>query len=68
VRLRHLRNTRPLRYQQVWAVNEYQKTADMVFKIIAVAWGTLLFFDIMKLLPNFISDRIMNMILGKIGL
>jgi hypothetical protein len=52
----------------VWTVNEYQKTADMVFKIIAVAWGTMLFFDIMKLLPNFISDRIMNMILGKIGL
>jgi len=49
-------------------VNEYQKTADMVFKIIAVAWGTMLFFDIMKLLPNFISDRIVNALLGRMGL
>jgi hypothetical protein len=49
-------------------MNEYQKTADMFFKILGGGWAAILFFDIMKLLPNFISDRIMNMILGKIGL
>jgi hypothetical protein len=52
----------------VWAVNEYQKTADMVFKIIGGGWAALLFFDILKVLPSFISDKIVNMILGKIGL
>jgi hypothetical protein len=47
-------------------VNEYQKTADMVFKIIGGAWAALLFFDIMKILPNFLSDRIMNYLLSKL--
>ena len=49
-------------------MNEYQKTADMAFKIVGYAWGTILFFDIMKVLPNFISDKIVNTLLSKIGL
>jgi hypothetical protein len=64
----HLGNLRPLRYQQVWSVNEYQKTADMFFKILGGGWAALLFFDILKVLPNFISDRIVNMLLERIGL
>ena len=47
-------------------MNEYQKTADMAFKIVGYAWGTILFFDIMKVLPNFLSDRIMNAILERL--
>lgn len=47
-------------------MNEYQKTADMAFKIVGYTWGTMLFFDIMKVLPNFLSDRIMNAIIAKL--
>ena len=47
-------------------MNFYQKQADMAFKIVAYAWGTILFFDIMKLLPNFLSDRIMNALIAKL--
>ena len=49
-------------------MNEYQKQADMAFKIVGAWWGANLFLDVITVLPNFISDRIMNMILGKIGL
>lgn len=49
-------------------MNEYQKTADMTFKLIAAWWGANIFLDVIKILPNFISDKIVNMLLGKIGL
>jgi len=49
-------------------VNEYQKTADIAFKIVGAWWGANLFIDIIKVLPNFISDKIVNMLLEKIGL
>ena len=49
-------------------MNEYQKQADMAFKIVGAWWAANLFLDVITVLPNFISDRIMNMILGKIGL
>jgi hypothetical protein len=49
-------------------VNEYQKAADMSFKIIGAWWGANLFLDFIKILPNFISDKIVNMLLEKIGL
>jgi hypothetical protein len=49
-------------------VNEYQKAADMTFKIVGVWWGANLFLDFIKILPNFISDKIVNMLLEKIGL
>jgi hypothetical protein len=53
---------------KVWSVNEYQKQADMVFKIIGACWAAHLFLDVIKILPNFISDKIVNMLLEKIGL
>ena len=49
-------------------MNEYQKQADMAFKIVGAWWGANLFIDIIKVLPNFISDKIVNMLLGKVGL
>jgi hypothetical protein len=49
-------------------VNEYQKQAEMVFKIIGAWWAANLFIDVIRVLPNFISDKIVNMLLGKIGL
>jgi hypothetical protein len=47
-------------------MNFYQKQADMTFKIVGYSWGTILFFDIMKVLPNFLSDRIMNAIIDRL--
>jgi len=47
-------------------VNEYQKQADMFFKILGGGWAALLFFDILKVLPNFLSNRIMDYLLSKL--
>jgi hypothetical protein len=47
-------------------MNEYQKNADMFFKILGGGWAALLFFDIMKVLPNFLSNRIMDYLLSKL--
>jgi hypothetical protein len=47
-------------------VNEYQKTADMAFKIVGAWWATNLFIDVIKVLPNFLSDRIVNAILERL--
>ena len=47
-------------------MNFYQKQADMAFKIVCAYWAFNLFFDVMKVLPNFLSDRIMNAILAKL--
>lgn len=49
-------------------MNEYQKQADMVFKIVGAWWAANLFLDLIMVLPNFISDRIVNAILGRMGL
>jgi hypothetical protein len=49
-------------------VNEYQKQADMAFKIVGAWWAANLFLDLITVLPNFISDRIVNAILGRMGL
>ena len=49
-------------------MNEYQKTADMTFKIVGAWWATNLFLDVITVLPNFISDRIVNMLLERVGL
>jgi hypothetical protein len=49
-------------------MNEYQKTADMAFKIVGAWWAANLFLDVITVLPNFISDRIVNAILGRMGL
>ena len=47
-------------------MNEYQKTADMAFKIVGAWWATNLFLDVIKVLPNFLSDRIVNAILERL--
>ena len=47
-------------------MNEYQKTADMAFKIVGAWWATNLFLDVLKVLPDFLSDRIVNAILERL--
>ncbi len=49
-------------------MNEYQKAAYMTFKIVGACWGANLFLDLIKILPNFISVKIVNKVLGMVGL
>ena len=49
-------------------MNEYQKQADMAFKIVGAWWAANLFLDVITVLPNFISDRSVNALLGRMGL
>ena len=49
-------------------MNEYQKQADMAFKIVGAWWAANLFLDFLKILPSFLSDRIVNALLGRMGL
>jgi hypothetical protein len=49
-------------------MNEYQKQADMAFKIVGAWWAANLFLDVITVLPNFISDKIVNMLLERVGL
>jgi len=49
-------------------MNEYQKQFDLFLKIIIyflVAWW---FLGFLQFLPNDLSDRIVNLLLGKVGL
>jgi len=45
-------------------MNEYQKHADTAFKIIGAWWAATLFIDLIVVLPNFLSDRIVNYLLS----
>jgi len=47
-------------------MNEYQKAADLSFKIFGAWWAANLFLDLLKILPNFLSDRIVNALLSKL--
>jgi len=49
-------------------MNEYQKTADLCFKIFAYGCVAMWFLGFLKFLPNDLSDKIVNLLLGKIGL
>ena len=53
---------------KVWSVNEYQKQFDLWLKIfvrMCIAWYALGF---LRFLPNDLSDKIVALLLGKIGL
>ena len=57
-----------MRYQQVWAVNEYQKQFDLFLKVfvrMCIAWYVVGF---LKFLPDDLSDKVVNKLLGMIGL
>jgi len=49
-------------------MNEYQKTFDLCLKIIVYGLVALYFLGFLKFLPNDLSDKIVNLLLGKIGL
>lgn len=49
-------------------MNEYQKTFDLALKIVVYGCVALWFLGFLKFLPNDLSDKIVNLLLGKIGL
>jgi len=49
-------------------MNEYQKTFDLCLKIIVYGCVALYFLGLLKFLPNDLSDKIVNLLLGKIGI
>jgi hypothetical protein len=52
----------------VWPMNEYQKQFDMFLKVfvyLLVIWWLL---GLLRFLPDDLSDRIVNLLLGKVGL
>ena len=49
-------------------MNEYQKTADLCFKIVVYGSVALYFLGFLKFLPDDLSNKIVNLLLGKVGL
>jgi len=49
-------------------MNEYQKTFDLALKIIIYGLVALYFLGFLKYLPDDLSNKIINLLLGKIGL
>jgi hypothetical protein len=49
-------------------VNEYQKTFDLALKIIIYGLVALYILGFLRFLPDDLSDRIVNLLLGKVGL
>ena len=49
-------------------MNEYQKTFDLALKIFVYGSVALYFLGFLKFLPNDLSDKIVKLLLGKVGL
>lgn len=49
-------------------MNEYQKQFDLACKIICYGWAAQWFLGFLRFLPNDLSDKIVKLLLGKIGL
>ena len=57
-----------MRQDKVWSVNEYQKQFDLFLKIfvrMCVVWYVL---GLLKFLPDELADKVVNKLLGMIGL
>jgi len=53
---------------RVWSVNEYQKQFDLFLKVfvrLCIAWYVVGF---LRFLPNELADKVVNKLLGMIGL
>ena len=57
-----------MRQDKVWSVNEYQKQFDQFLKVFVrlyIAWWVL---GLLRFLPDNLADKIVNKLLGMIGL
>jgi hypothetical protein len=52
----------------MWQMNEYQKTFDLALKIVIYGLVALYVLGFLRFLPDDLSDRIVNLLLGKVGL
>lgn len=57
-----------MRYNKVRAVNEYQKQADKFFKIFAKLYVAYLVVGLLPYLPDELAGKIVDKLLGMIGL
>jgi hypothetical protein len=49
-------------------MNEYQKTFDLALKICVYGMVAMYFLGFLKFLPDDLSNKIVNLLLGKVGL
>jgi hypothetical protein len=49
-------------------MNEYQKTFDLSLRIIVYGLVALYFLGFLKYLPDDLAEKLVNLLLGKIGL
>jgi hypothetical protein len=57
-----------VRQNALWSMNEYQKQFDLFLKIfvrMCIAWYVL---GLLKFLPDELADKVVNKLLGMIGL
>lgn len=57
-----------MRQDALWAMNEYQKQFDQFLKIfvrLCVVWWVL---GLLRFLPDELADKVVNKLLGMIGL
>jgi hypothetical protein len=57
-----------MRQIKVWSVNEYQKQFDQFLKIfvrLCIVWWVL---GLLRFLPDDLADKVVNKLLGMIGL
>jgi len=49
-------------------MNEYQKTFDLCLKIFCYGVVAVWLLGLLRFLPNDLSDKIVNLLLGRVGL
>lgn len=49
-------------------MNEYQKTFDLALKICVYGMVAMYFLGFLKFLPDDLANKIVNLLLGKVGL
>jgi hypothetical protein len=57
-----------MRYSKVWLVNEYQKQFDLFLKVfvrLCIAWWVI---GLLRFLPDELAGKIVDKLLGMIGL
>jgi hypothetical protein len=57
-----------VRQNALWAMNEYQKQFDLFLKVfvrMCIAWYVL---GLLKFLPDELADKVVNKLLGMVGL
>jgi hypothetical protein len=57
-----------VRQDKVWSVNEYQKQFDQFLKVFVRLCIVIWVLGLLKYIPDALADKIVNKLLGMIGL